>query len=211
MTDIQIDVEQINETREKISSLIENLSGDSNSLPAKMQEIEKQFGNLETMIVDFENNMVMLDTNEQMDARKHLQTFRIEKAKLETRYSEGKNRATLLGKAGMNVDGSSNTQRNSLVDQRGLIDEGNSLTLELALGASQAKDAGVGIISELSKQRDKTDEIEDKLGVLETDVTTGEGLVDVMLCRQKRRSIFMGIILFILAVAIVYFIILLLK
>ena len=206
MFDLDFEVSHINEMKEELSQLIDQLIYlENDKLPEKTRDIDNLFGNLQNSLKNFESEMIMLENKDKEIARDNLKTFKIEFAKLEVKYNENKqkkkDRDDLLGNSTSKLDISSQGQKNSLLEQRDLIDNGNSLTLDLARGASMAKESGTNILNELSNQKNSVQEIENKLNNLDTDVSTGESIIDSMVCRNRKKTIFMLIILIIIAIA----------
>jgi hypothetical protein len=64
-------------------------------------------------------------------------------------------------------------------------------------GANQAKDAGIGILDELGRQRTKLGHIAGNAHQLNADLDRGESLLNEMQCRSRQRKYFLvGVILF---------------
>ena len=202
--------DEILSIKSDINNMINNLTQIAGSeRPAKMQRIEQRFGEINQSISEMESQMMMFDSNEKNDAKRFLQQIKVDVRKLEAQYADaqkrGSERDALFGNAPLRADGSSAGQLNSLYDQRQQIQEGNNLTSELGRSVNQGKEAGIGILGELGNQRNKIDHVDEELNNLDTDVDTGSKIIDKMICRQKRRQIFMGVIIVILIIALCVF------
>ena len=196
--------EEINSHVNEASHMINGLSQISSTERAeRKQKIEKKFGDISSGIQELENSVMMLGANERNEAKSFLQSIKIETGRLQMDYTNMikrlEERERLFGNA--TVSSLSNNQRGSVVDQRKQIDDGDSLVLELSRGSVNAKDSGVAILSELDNQRRKIDGVSNKLETLDEDIDQGEQILDIMICRNKRRAAFMWIIIFILVIA----------
>ena len=210
MSEFQSMKEDILAIERDITSMLNNFTMLSSSeIPAKMKRIEDRFNDLNNSLTEMEEQIMMFDSSEKNEAKKFILQTKNEIQKLESQYKDvkakGSQRDALFGNSQLRSDGTSTGQLNSLIDQNQLIEEGNSLTNELARGAAAGKEAGMGILAELGKQRSTIDHIDDELDTLDTDVETGDRMITKMLCRNKRRTIFMVAVIIILIIAIALF------
>ena len=207
MSEFQSMKEDILAIERDITSMLNNFPMLSSSeIPGKMKKIEDRFNDLNNSLTEMEEQIMMFDSSEKNEAKKFISQTKNEIQKLESQYKDvktkGSQRDALFGNAPLRSDGTSAGQLNSLIDQNQLIDEGNNLTTELARGAAAGKEAGMGILAELGKQRSTIDHIDDELDALDTDVEAGDRMITKMICRNKKRSIFMIVVIIILLIAI---------
>lgn len=197
--------EEIERIRKNLSNAVSNLPQySSQERPVKMQKIEAIFGEFDAAISELESEAVMFDVNDKNMAKKYLIEIKTDYKKLQNDYTDakrkGSERDALFGGA-IRSDGSSAGQMQSLYDQQSIINEGDNLTTELGRSVAQGHDAGVNILGELANQRGKIQHIDDELNSLDTDVDTGNSIIDRMICRNTRRTIFMIILIIILIIA----------
>ncbi|EAY12059.1 Vesicle transport v-SNARE protein [Trichomonas vaginalis G3] len=205
MSDFHSMKEEIDRIKKDISNAVSNLPQYSaQERPSKMQKIEARFGEFDAAINELDLQALMFDVNDKNAAKKYLVEVRNEYKKLQNEYTDakrkGSERDALFGGA-VRSDGSSTGQMQSLYDQQNIINEGDNLTTELGRSVAQGHDAGVNILGELANQRNKITHIDDELNSLDTDVDTGNSIIDRMICRNTRRTIFMIILIIILLIA----------
>ena len=188
---------------------LDRLQGEERS--KKIRDIEENLSNLNQLIQSIRDEFPMMEQTERSKMTRILQDYQVETQKLEDRFRDAKNRGELMGSSKVILEGGSNSERQQLLNQREAIKEGNSKLYAFNDMGNDVLGIGHGTLAELDEQKEKELGIENKLDDLSTNATIAERTADRMLCRQKRRTAILWIVIvlvFIIFLAVLLFLIL---
>ena len=210
MSQLTLYEQSINDLMAQLEMEIFNYSS-KNGGSDEQRKIENLFNDIASNMDELDNESILMNADDNLRAVKYLKNIRQKKNTLENRYNMAKSRSELLGvESPRNLDGSSQSQRDQLVQLRQKIDQGSSMIQEMNETVSGIKDTGIGIIDELSIQSEKEKKIMSGLYEVEDGAEMGYQKAEKMLCRQKRRTailwIIIVLILTLLLIVFLYFV-----
>ncbi|KAH0795747.1 Vesicle transport v-SNARE protein [Histomonas meleagridis] len=208
MTQFSLFERSINDLMVQLDGEISNYSSQGGNSD-NQRKIENLLNELNSNMEELDRESILMDADDNLRAVKFLKEIRQKKNTMENRYNMAKNRNELLGSP-RNLDGSSQSQRDQLVSQRDKLNQGSALLQEMHETVNGIKGTGFGIIDELGIQAEKENKIMNGLYEVESGADQGYEKAEKMLCRQKRRTailwIVIVIILVILLVVFLYFV-----
>ncbi|OHT06702.1 Vesicle transport v-SNARE protein [Tritrichomonas foetus] len=165
----------------------------------KVRQIESDFNTIDEIISSINEEKIMWESSDTLRINRILQDKDLEIRRLRDRFQESLNRENLFAGA-MHLDGGSAAQRNTLTGQRQEIEKGNGMVDSFNQNVNDIKEVGTGILTEMSSQKYKEDMIGGRLDELGTEISIGEKVTDRMLCRQKRRTAIIWILVVIVVI-----------
>jgi len=185
----------------EIESLIRGMNSiKSNEKEASVKRIDSMINELRSVIDESKSEMLMWETPQSNEASKFFDNSKIDIQRLESQFVEMKKRSVLMGNT---LERS--IQTSALGENKALLEEGNKLLSELGNSVGSAKETGNEILANLSDQKSKLLNIDSELTKLDTNVETGEQIIDLMLCRDRKRTLCLWIMITVLALCTLLF------
>lgn len=189
-------VRELQQLKNQISrsiSEMERLQGEERA--RKIRDIEDNLSNLNVLIQTIKDDMPMMEQTDRSKMAKILQDYQVDAQKLEARFKDARNRGELMGSSNIVLEGGSNAERQELINQRSKIEDGNQKLYQFNNMAGEIEEIGHGTLASLNEQKEKELDLGRKLNDLSVDMTIGERTADRMLCRQKRRTAILWIVI----------------
>ena len=203
MSDFSNIQEDINKTINEIKDILKSyLNYEKIEREIKKEFKENKLNDLKKNIEEISNEIIMWDKNNSKEGYKFLNNIKAEIQIIESNFidlkKKIKDREILLGNQ-------FNDQRNMIEDNSQLLNKKGNLINELSKEVNFAKETGTDILSNLNDQRDKLGHINEELSRLESNIDTGDTLLEEMICRGKRRTIFLWFLIIVLIICMFLF------
>ena len=182
----------INQLSRDISGL-ERLQGEERS--KMIRQIEENFKALNDSIKYIDSNLYIMEQNERSKMMNSLNDAKVQITKLENQFNNAKQRGELFGTSSVVLEGGSKSERQRLLNNREVIEAGNQGLIAFNETANGIQNTGQGTLNDLNDQKEKQLHIDENLNHLGVDMTIGERTIDRMLCRQKRRTAILWIVI----------------
>lgn len=189
----ETELQQLKNLLSRNISELERLQGEERS--RKIRQIEENFNTLNDTISDIKSNLYMMEQNDRNKMNKALEDSREQIRNLENRFRDAKNRGELIGSSTVNLEGGVNAARQGLINNREKIQQGNEALRNFNDMGHEVLDAGHGILNDLNDQKEKELQIDRKLDDLDTHTAIGSRTVERMLCRNKKRTAILWIVI----------------
>lgn len=189
----ETELQQLKNLLSRNISELERLQGEERS--RKIRQIEENFNTLNDTISDIKSNLYIMEQNDRNKMNKALEDSREQIRNLENRFRDAKNRGELIGSSTVNLEGGVNAARQGLINNREKIQQGNEGLRNFNDMGNEILDAGHGILNDLNDQKEKELQIDRKLDDLDTNTTIGSRTVERMLCRNKKRTAILWIVI----------------
>lgn len=190
---------------EQIFNQLRNTVGELSRLPeaqrpGKEQQFQELIEQANSLIQDIEDNQMMWSPHEKSDASNYLKTAKNRLKAIDSDYKENQNRRDLMRKTNEHaLGGSSSDQQETLKDHREIFKQGQNLEMNLLGDLNEGIDGLNNVTSELANQREVEFRVDGNLSELDTDVEKGQGLINKILCQQKKKTIAMwGVLILVL-------------
>lgn len=191
---------------EQIFNQLRNTVGELSRLPeaqrpGKEQQFQELIEQANVLIQDIEDNLMMWSTQEKSDATNYLKIAKSRLKAIESDYKENQNRKDLMRRANENssLGASSSDQRVALANQREINTMTKNLEMNLLGDLNEGIDGLSNVTNELANQREVEFRVDGNLSELDTDVEKGQGLINKILCQQKKKTIAMwGVLILVL-------------
>lgn len=212
MSELEASIDIINGASQKVQNSITSLSQSSgDEFAAKMRAVENDFGNLQDSVDILSQSMMVYSSADKARANDFLQQTKAKMDFYKKQIEQAKKNSLLSTTAGLRLDGTSAAQRQSLQNQSDLLDKNSGLIDECNNVLDETITRGNATLEELERQRSTIGNLGDHVDELNTTIDDSDSILKRMICRDRKKSIFMGVIVVVMLAAIITFLVLLFK